>query len=84
MKVLKDKVLIKLEKPDNKTAGGIILLDQKQNLLKGLIVSIGKDVSIVKVNDKVMFYDFESISVKIDNKDCRLISESKLLAVITD
>lgn len=84
MKVLNSKVLIEIIKPDNKTSGGVILPDSKEQKKQGIVVSIGKDVKSVSVGDKVLYYDFESNSLSVKGKDYSVIDEIKILALIED
>lgn len=53
MKLLADRILVKMDNPEQKTASGIILPEAKQNKDTGIIVSVGPRVSSLKIGDKI-------------------------------
>lgn len=88
---LNDNVLLKKEVVENKTASGIILStneNKEENIGKVIAVGNGKLVDgvrepvEVKVNDKVIFDKYATTTIKYQNEEYLLISESKILAVI--
>ena len=88
---LNDNVLLKKEIVENRTASGIILStneNKEENIGKVIAVGNGKLVDgvrepvEVKVNDKVIFDKYATTTIKYQNEEYLLISESKILAVI--
>lgn len=80
MKPLGDKVLIKADKPEDKTKSGIyIQQDWKTIPPTGIVEAIGSDVTLVNVGDEVIFERYGSVILK---DDMRLCKESHILAVI--
>ena len=63
IKPLNKFTILKLAPKENKTAGGIILNQEKREQT-GVVVAAGKDCAIVKEGDKVMFQlgDFKLIA----------------------
>ncbi|MBN2874848.1 MAG: co-chaperone GroES [Spirochaetales bacterium] len=82
---LGDRVLIKVQESDTKTAGGIIIPQTAQEKTQtGVVVAIGTDTDIIKVktNDKVMYDKYAGTQVKIDGADHLIVKFSDVLAII--
>jgi chaperonin GroES len=85
VKPLTDRVLVKLEKNEAKTAGGIIIPDTAQEKTQtGLVVEVGDDKEVIKVKagQKVMYDKYAGTQVKIDGEDHLIIKMSDIIAVI--
>ncbi|MGQ8820056.1 co-chaperone GroES [Bibersteinia trehalosi] len=89
---LHDKVILKREEIETKSAGGIVLTGsaaQKSNRGKVLAVGNGRTLDNgtvlplnVKVGDVVIFNDFAAKEEKIDGKEVLIISEDNILAIV--
>ncbi len=82
---LGDRVLIKVQEGDTKTAGGIIIPQTAQEKTQtGVVVAIGTDTDVIKVkkNDKVMYDKYAGTQIKIDGADHLIVKFSDVLAVI--
>lgn len=56
MKPLKDRILVRQAKPEEKSVGGIILPQGKERYDdKGTVEAVGPDVKDVKVGDVIIF-----------------------------
>jgi chaperonin GroES len=85
VKPLADRVIVKLEKSEAKTAGGIIIPDTAQEKTQqGTVVEVGddKDVIKVKAGQKVMYDKYAGTQVKIDGNEYLILKMSDILAVI--
>jgi len=84
IKPLGDRVLVKLEEVEEKTAGGIFIPQTAQEKTQsGVVVAVGDDEIIkVKAGQKVMYDKYAGTSVSIDNVDHLLIRYSDILAVM--
>ncbi|MDR1566440.1 MAG: co-chaperone GroES [Treponema sp.] len=85
VKPLADRVLVKLEKNEAKTAGGIIIPDTAQEKTQqGTVVEVGddKDVIKVKAGQKIMYDKYAGTQIKIDGAEYLIIKMSDILAVI--
>jgi chaperonin GroES len=85
VKPLADRVMVKLEKNEAKTAGGIIIPDTAQEKTQtGLVVAIGddKEVITVKVGDKVMYDKYAGTQVKIDQDEHLIVKMADIIAII--
>jgi chaperonin GroES len=82
---LADRVIVKLEKSETKSAGGIIIPDTAQEKTQsGVVVAVGddKDVIKVKVGDKILYDKYAGTQIKIDGDDHLVLEMKAVLAVI--
>jgi chaperonin GroES len=85
VKPLADRVMVKLEKNEAKTAGGIIIPDTAQEKTQtGVVVAIGtdKEVITVKVGDRVMYDKYAGTQVKIDQDEHLILKMADIIATI--
>jgi chaperonin GroES len=85
VKPLADRVMVKLEKNEAKTAGGIIIPDTAQEKTQtGMVVAVGddKDKIKVKAGDKVMYDKYAGTQVKIEGVEHLILKMSDVIAVI--
>jgi chaperonin GroES len=89
---LEDRVVVKPQEAESKTAGGIVLPDTaKEKPLIGKVIVIGpgklddngKRVPMsVKKNDAVLFGKYSGSEVELDGEDYKILRESEILGVI--
>ena len=85
VKPLGDRVLIKIQESETKTAGGIIIPQTAQEKTQtGVVVAIGTDTEVIKVkeNDKVMYDKYAGTQVKIDGTEHLIVKFSDILAIL--
>jgi chaperonin GroES len=85
VKPLADRVMVKLEKNEAKTAGGIIIPDTAQEKTQtGSVVAVGDDKEVIKVKagDKVMYDKYAGTQVKIDGTEHLILKMADIIAVI--
>jgi chaperonin GroES len=87
VKPLADRVMVKLEKNEAKTAGGIIIPDTAQEKTQqGVVVEAGpgteKDPITVKKGDKVMYDKYAGTQIKIDGVEHLILKMSDIIAVV--
>ena len=84
VKPLTDRVLVKLEKSETKSAGGIIIPDTAQEKTQiGTVVDVGDDKDIkVKAGEKVMYDKYAGTQVKIAGEEHLILKMADILAVI--
>ncbi|MDR2941476.1 MAG: co-chaperone GroES [Treponema sp.] len=87
VKPLADRVMVKLEKNEAKTAGGIIIPDTAQEKTQqGVVVEVGpgteKDPVLVKPGQKVMYDKYAGSQVKIDGEEHLILKMTDIIAVI--
>jgi chaperonin GroES len=85
VKPLADRVMVKLEKNEAKTAGGIIIPDTAQEKTQaGTVVEVGDDKDVIKVaaGQKVMYDKYAGTQIKIDGVEHLILKMSDIIAVI--
>lgn len=91
IKPLGDRVVIKQLKAEEKTASGIFIPEsaqEKPETAEVIAVGPGKKDGDkiapmeVKVGDKVLYSKYSGTTVKLDNEDYIIVSESDILAVV--
>ena len=84
---LADRVMVKLEKNEEKTAGGIIIPDTAQEKTQtGTVVAVGpgteKDAITVKSGDKVMYDKYSGTQIKISGEEHLILKMADIIAVV--
>jgi chaperonin GroES len=84
---LADRVLVKQEKAETKTASGIIIPETAQEKTQTATVSaVGPgtedDKVTVKVGERVMYDKYAGTAIKIDGDDYLILKNSDIIAVI--
>jgi len=89
---LHDRVLIKRVESEEKSAGGIILVDSAQEKpSEGEVVAVGggaikEDGSVraldLKVGEKVLFGKWSGTEIKLEGQDYLIMKESDILGIL--
>ncbi len=89
---LHDRVLVRREEGETKTAGGIVLPGSAaEKPSRGEVIAVGNgkitdsgDVRPldVKAGDKVIFGQYAGNTVKVDGEELLIMSEAEILAVV--
>ena len=89
---LSDRVVVKPEEAEEKTASGIILPDTaKEKPQIGKIVAVGKGKMSdsgniikmnLKVNDKVLYGKYSGTEISFEGDDLLIMRESDILAIL--
>ena len=82
---LADRVLVKTEKTESKTASGIIIPDTAQEKTQtAVVVAVGDDKEKIKVKsgERVMYDKYAGTSIKIDGEDHLILKAADIIAVI--
>jgi chaperonin GroES len=85
VKPLADRVMVKLEKNEAKTVGGIIIPDTAQEKTQqGKVVEIGDDKEVikVKVGQKVMYDKYAGTQIKINGEEHLILKMADIIAVV--
>ena len=85
VKPLADRVMVKLEKNEAKTAGGIIIPDTAQEKTQqGVVVEIGDDKEVIKVKpgQKVMYDKYAGTQIKINGVEHLILKMSDIIAIV--
>jgi chaperonin GroES len=87
VKPLADRVIVKLEKSETKSAGGIIIPDTAQEKTqKGVVVEVGDDKEVIKVSprQKILYDKYAGTQIKIDDADHLILKMQDILAIIEE
>ena len=85
VKPLADRVMVKLEKSESKTTGGIYIPDTAQEKTQqGVVVEIGDDKEVIKVKagQKVMYDKYAGTQVKINGEEHLILKMSDIIAIV--
>ena len=83
IKPLGERVLVKIEQLQEKTASGIIIPQTAQEKTQiGLVAAVGSDVKSIKVGEKIMQDKYAGTSVKMDGDEYLILNIKDVLAVI--
>ena len=80
---LADYVVAEAEVAATKTASGIYLPEQATEKPKtAKVVAVGKDVTQIKANDRILYKSYSTNDVKVDGKEYILVKEEDILATV--
>ncbi len=90
---LHDRVVVRREEEETKSAGGIVLPGSAaEKPSRGEVIAVGNGRILdngevrmldVKVGDKVMFGQYSGNTVKIDGEELLILNESEILGVLS-
>lgn len=84
---LHDRVVVKPNPAEEKTASGIIIPDTaKEKPMRGTVVAVGPgkpdEPTTVKVGDVVLYGKYAGTEINVDGEDLLIMRESDILAVV--
>ena len=82
LKPLKDRVVAKIEKPLEKTKSGILLGEAKEKPAYAVVESVGPDVKSVKRGEKIVYKEYSTTEIKVDDIDYIILKEEDILATL--
>ena len=82
LKPLKDRVVAKIEKPLEKTKSGILLGEAKEKSAYAVVESVGPEVKSVKSGDKIVYKEYSTTEIKLDEVDYIILKEEDVLATL--
>lgn len=82
LKPLNDRIVAKIEKPLETTKSGILLGDTKEKPAYALIKSIGPAVKTVKKGDKIVYKEYSTTEIKLDEIEYIILKEEDVLATL--
>ncbi|MBO4279063.1 MAG: co-chaperone GroES [Spirochaetales bacterium] len=83
IKPLGERVLVKMDKVEEKTAGGIFIPQTAQEKTQIAVVeAIGDEVKTVKVGQKILHDKYAGTSVKMDGEEYLILNIKDVLAII--
>lgn len=83
VKPLADRVVAVREKAQEKTASGLYLPDSsKEKPVVAEVVAVGPDASQVKVGDKIVYKEYSTTELKINDVEYLIVKEEDVLATV--
>lgn len=85
IKPLGDKVLIKIQAVEERTASGLYIPEtaKDKESLKGIVIDRGES-RVIEDGDKVIYEKYAGTNVKIDDENHLLIEIKNIIAIIED
>lgn len=82
LKPLKDRVVAVVEKPLEKTKSGILLGEAKEKPAYAMVESVGSEVKDIKKGDKIVYKEYSTTEIKVDDVDYIILKEEDILATM--
>ncbi|HEY0964905.1 MAG TPA: co-chaperone GroES [Candidatus Saccharimonadales bacterium] len=83
IKPLADRVVAVREEAQTKTASGLYLPDNaKEKPVLAKVEAIGPDVKDIKKGDRILYKEYSTTEIKIDNTEYLIVKEEDILGII--
>ena len=82
LKPLKDRIVAAVEEPLEKTKSGILLGEAKEKPAYAVVESVGPEVKEVKKGDRIVYKEYSTTEIKIDDKKYIILKEEDVLATL--
>ncbi len=83
IKPLAGRVVAARVETSNKTASGLYLPDNaKEKPVMASVIAIGPDVKSLKVGDRIVYKEYSTTDIKINDKEYLIVKEEDVLATI--
>ncbi len=82
LKPLLDRVVALKEQPMETTKSGILLGEAKEAPAYAVVESVGPDVKTVKKGDKIVYKNYSTTDIKLDDKNYIILKEEDVLATL--
>lgn len=83
IKPLGDRVVATREEVKSQTASGLYLPDNaKEKSVLAVVQAVGKDVKDVTVGDKILYKEYATTEVKINDTEYLIVKEEDILATV--
>lgn len=82
LKPLSDRIVALKEQPMETTKSGILLGEAKEAPAYAVVESVGPDVKSVKKGDKIVYKNYSTTDVKLEDKDYIIAKEEDVLATL--
>jgi chaperonin GroES len=71
-----------IEEPVKQTESGILLGEAKEKPAYAVVEAVGPEVKTVKVGDKIVYKEYSTTNIKIDDKENIIVKEEDVLATL--
>ncbi|AHB42210.1 hypothetical protein RAAC3_TM7C00001G0353 [Candidatus Saccharibacteria bacterium RAAC3_TM7_1] len=83
IKPLGDRVVAVREEAQTKTASGLYLPDNaKEKPVVAKVEAVGKDVKSVKPGDRILYKEYSTTDIKLNDTEYLIVKEEDILATV--
>lgn len=82
LKPLQDRIVAVKEEAMTQTKSGILLGEAKEKPAYAVVESVGPDVKTVKVGDKIVYKNYSTTDIKVEDTDYIIVKEEDVLATL--
>ena len=82
IKPLNDKVVAVKQEALTKTKSGILLGEAKEQPAYAVVEAVGPEVKDIKKGDKIIYKEFSTTNIKVDDKDYIIVAAEDILATM--
>jgi len=83
IKPLADRVVAVREEVSTKTASGLFLPESsKEKPVIAKVVAVGPDVKHLKVNDKIVYKEYSTTDLKVNDQEYLIVKEEDVLVTV--
>lgn len=82
MNPLGKNIIARKEEPVTQTASGILLGQAKEKPAYAVVEEVGPDVKAVKKGDKIVFKEYSTTNIELDDIDYIIVKEDDVLATL--
>jgi chaperonin GroES len=83
VKPLSDRIVAVREKAQEKTASGLYLPDSsKEKPVVADVVAVGPEATQVKVGDKIVYKEYSTTELKVNDVEYLIVKEEDVLATV--
>ena len=81
---LADRVIATREEAATRTASGLYLPDSaKEKAIVAVVEAVGPEVKSLKKGDRIVYKEYTTTEIKVDNKEYLIVKEEDVLATFT-
>jgi len=86
VKALKDKVIVEILRPAEKTEGGIIIPEtvEKDPQGYGYVLSVGEEITTIKEGEVILFAKFGGQDIMIDKRIMKVLGYSEIYGILEE
>ena len=78
LKPLQDRIIAVKEAAMTQTKSGILLGEAKETPAYAVVESVGPDVKTVKVGDKIVYKNYSTTDIKVEDTDYIIVKEEEI------
>jgi chaperonin GroES len=83
IKPLADRVVAEREEAQERTSSGLYLPDNaKEKPVIAKVVGVGPDVKSLKVGDRIVYKEYSTTNLKVNDTDYLIVKEEDVLATV--